>query len=69
MTYTANVVLDENGDHILEFTDEIIEKLGWKVGDKLQWKDIGNGEWSLSKLDVTPEEEEAWKELERKREQ
>ena len=68
MRFEANIILDSNGDHLLQFSDEAMEKLGWKVGDKLLWKDMGNGEWSLSKLEVTPEEEEAWNELERKRE-
>jgi hypothetical protein len=58
----------ETGDAILEFPPELMEQAGWKEGDNLTWKDLGNGSWSLTKLepDVTIEEEEAWRDLERK---
>ena len=56
------------GDAILEFPPDLMEQAGWKEGDVLDWKDLGNGTWSLTKQlhDVTIEEEEAWKELEKK---
>ena len=56
------------GDAILEFPPELLEQAGWKEGDNLTWKDLGNGSWSLTKQqpDVTIEEEEAWQALERK---
>lgn len=58
----------ETGDAILEFPPELMEQAGWKEGDNLTWKDLGNGSWSLTKQenDVTIEEEEAWRDLERK---
>lgn len=58
----------ETGDAILEFPPDLIEQSGWKEGDVLTWKDLGNGTWSLTKQDpdVTIEEEEAWQDLERK---
>jgi hypothetical protein len=58
----------ETGDAILEFPPELMEQAGWKEGDNLTWKDLGNGSWSLTKEqpDVTIEEEEAWRDLERK---
>jgi len=58
----------ETGDAILEFPPELMEQAGWKEGDVLDWKDLGNGSWSLTKkeFDVTIEEEEAWRDLERK---
>lgn len=35
-TYTANVVeICENGDAILELPPEMVETLGWKIGDTL----------------------------------
>jgi hypothetical protein len=56
------------GDAILEFPEELMEQAGWKEGDTLTWKDLGNGSWSLTKQesDVTIEEEEAWRDLEAK---
>jgi hypothetical protein len=58
----------ETGDAILEFPEDFLEQTGWKEGDVLNWKDLGNGSWSLTKLvsDVTIEEEEAWRDLEAK---
>ena len=58
----------ETGDSILEFPEDLLEQAGWKEGDILEWKNLGNGTWSLTKQlpDVTIEEEEAWRDLERK---
>jgi hypothetical protein len=58
----------ETGDAILEFPPELMEQAGWREGDNLTWKDLGNGSWSLTKQvnDVTIEEEEAWRDLESK---
>jgi hypothetical protein len=58
----------ETGDGILEFPPELLETTGWKEGDTLSWTDLGNGTWSLTKkaIDVTIEEEEAWRDLENK---
>ena len=35
--YTAQVVeICDNGDAILQFPDELMEELGWKIGDNLK---------------------------------
>jgi len=39
----------DTGDCILEFPPEMLERVGWKEGDTLEWKDAGNGAWSLTK--------------------
>jgi bifunctional DNA-binding transcriptional regulator/antitoxin component of YhaV-PrlF toxin-antitoxin module len=41
----------ETGDLILPFTDEILQSVGWKEGDTLEWIDNKNGSWTLRKLD------------------
>ena len=47
--------------------NKLLEEAGWNEGDILDWSDNGNGSWTLKKVEeVTPEEEEVWKELERK---
>lgn len=58
----------ETGDAIIEFPPELMEQAGWKEGDNLTWRDLGNGSWSLTKQlpEVTIEEEEAWRDLESK---
>ena len=60
-------VIEEGDDLILPLPERMLEEAGWKDGDLLDWADNGNGSWTLKKIpEVTPEEEEAWKELERK---
>ena len=56
------------GDAILELPQDLLDSSGWKEGDVLDWKDLGNGTWSLTKQvhGVTIEEEEAWRDLESK---
>ena len=39
----------DTGDLILPFTNEILEELGWKEGDVIEWIDNKNGSWSLVK--------------------
>lgn len=59
---------DASGDLIMPLPQDLLESAGWKEGDVLEWKDLGNGSWSLTKQqpDVTIEEEEAWRDLESK---
>ena len=62
------VTLIEDGDDlILPLPERLLEEAGWKDGDILDWSNNGNGSWTLTKIaPITPEEEEAWKALERK---
>ena len=39
----------ETGDLVLPFTPEILDELGWKEGDVLEWVDNKDGSWSLVK--------------------
>ena len=39
----------ETGDLVLPFTNEMLEEVGWKEGDVLEWIDNKNGSWSLVK--------------------
>lgn len=49
--YTATTEVDpETGDLILPFPDGLMEKMGWKVGDTLNWKE-DNGVWIISKVE------------------
>ena len=65
-SYTIELI-EDGDDLILPLPERLLEEAGWKEGDMLDWADTGNGTWTLKKLpEVTPEEEEAWKELERK---
>ena len=49
-TWTVTLEEDpETGDVILPFTNEMLEEVGWKEGDVLEWIDNKNGSWSLVK--------------------
>lgn len=39
----------ETGDLVLPFTPEILDELGWREGDTLEWIDNKDGSWSLVK--------------------
>jgi len=43
----TTLTVDDDG--VLTFPDELIEKLGWKEGDVLQWIDNKDGSFSLVK--------------------
>ena len=45
------VPVDEDG--ILTFPDELMDKLGWKEGDELEWIDNKDGSFTLRKLENT----------------
>ena len=51
-SYTVTVQEDENtGDLLLPFTPEILDEVGWKIGDSVDWKDNHDGSFTLSKVD------------------
>jgi len=43
----TTLTVDDDG--VLTFPDELIEQLGWKEGDMLQWIDNKDGSFSLVK--------------------
>jgi hypothetical protein len=40
----------DSGDLVLPFTDEILNEVGWKEGDVIEWIDNKDGSWSLQKV-------------------
>lgn len=47
----------QSGDLYLQFTDDLLEKLGWEPGDSLAWIDNEDGTWTLKKHDASTMEE------------
>ena len=41
------------GELILPLPDQLMKEAGWEIGDTIQWKDLGNGSWSMSKVENT----------------
>jgi hypothetical protein len=42
----------DTGDLVIPLNEEILSAVGWSEGDRLSWKDLGNGQWSISKKEV-----------------
>jgi bifunctional DNA-binding transcriptional regulator/antitoxin component of YhaV-PrlF toxin-antitoxin module len=61
------VDVDEHG--MVTLPEELLEHTGWQVGDRLKYTQEGDS-WILTKVtnpEITEEEEEAWRELERRK--
>lgn len=48
-SYTGTVESDENGELILSFSTEMLEQVGWAIGDTIVWKNNQDGTWVLTK--------------------
>ncbi len=56
MRETLTVKYDsDTDDYYLEFPDELMEKVGWKVGDTISWSKHENGSWILTKKEEVVE--------------
>jgi formylmethanofuran dehydrogenase subunit D len=49
MTELIEVQEDDDGNQFIQFSPAMLEKLGWKEGDTVEWTDNGNGSWTLTK--------------------
>ena len=50
MSYLVTLETDsDTGDLILPLPDELLKEAGWKTGDTLDWKDNGDGTFSMTK--------------------
>jgi hypothetical protein len=52
--WSVNVVENDKGSLELPLPDELMVEVGWNEGDTLNWKDNGNGTWTLSKVEKMP---------------
>jgi len=50
--YVSTVIEDPDNPNELaiDFPEELLSEAGFAVGDKLIWKDNGDGSWTLSKV-------------------
>jgi hypothetical protein len=48
-TITVEEADDGSGDLILPLPPELLDMQGWKEGDTLEWNDLGDGSWTISK--------------------
>ena len=45
-------VKEKDGEHYIEFTDEMLEGSGFKIGDELDWIDNKDGSFTLTKKKI-----------------
>ena len=43
---------DGSGDLVMPLPQDLLDSAGWREGDVLEWKDLGDGTWSLTKKDT-----------------
>lgn len=43
----------ELDDYILDFGEEMMDQLGWNIGDTIEWIDNGDGSYTLRKQEDT----------------
>ena len=41
----------ETGDAILPLPQDMLDEVGWKSGDNLNWIDRGDGTWEIRKIE------------------
>ena len=50
MNYTVRLEEDlETGDLILPIPDDVLNQMGWDIGDTLLWEELPNGTISVKK--------------------
>lgn len=42
----------ETGDCFIQFPPDLLEQANWQIGDNIEWKDNGDGSYSLIKKNV-----------------
>lgn len=42
---------EETGDLYIEIPDELIEEVGWQIGDNISWVKRDESSWYLEKVD------------------
>ena len=43
-------VKEQDGYQYIELPDSLMNKMGWKIGDTIDWQDNKDGSWSLLKI-------------------
>lgn len=56
MKWTVTVEQDENGELVLPFNQEMMNAVGWNIGDTVKWQQSNNGEWTLTKIEPSETE-------------
>jgi hypothetical protein len=49
-TVTLEEADDGSGDLVMPLPQDFLDQQGWKEGDTLDWRDNGDGSWTLEKV-------------------
>ena len=52
-TITLEEAEDGSGDLVMPLPQDLLDGVGWKEGDTLEWINNNNGTWALKKVEVT----------------
>lgn len=52
-SWLVDVQTDSEGESFIQLNDAIIASTGWQVGDEIEWKDNGDGSWTMTKKQET----------------
>lgn len=52
-SWVLEVEQNEDGEYYIQLTDEILADSGFKIGDNFDWKDNGDGSFTLIKKEET----------------
>lgn len=52
-SWILEVEQNEDGEYYIQLTDEILADSGFKIGDNFDWKDNGDGSFTLTKKEET----------------
>jgi hypothetical protein len=50
--WTVTLEEDDNGDLILPLNQDILNQMGWDIGDDLIWEELPSGSWSIKKKET-----------------
>ena len=50
--FTGKIVKDPDhpGELLLDLGNELCDHMGWHEGDQLEWRQLEDGKWSLTKI-------------------
>lgn len=53
MQHTVTVEYNDEMGYFITLPDAVLDAVDWKEGDKIEWKDNGDGSWTLTKVKNT----------------
>ena len=56
-------VKEKDGYLYIELPNSLLNKMGWKIGDTIDWKDNKDGTWSLLKIANSPKSKKKKKDV------